>query len=199
MSKWPMRGHFRYLRFKTFPMTPITPQFEVFWALLSSSEHSGVPEDSKSQLFQVLGLHPHTWPKWGCDRNPISRKLLNRPPSYPKRYSAQTAVRALRPRIRAQKLIARQDPRSKRTSKMDVHIDRTLCQNMDPIHNKQGNKITKFLCSAINMEREKIGSCNRKPVTVGGLCHTKYDRKVRPQTITAKELYVQSKVLYFFF
>jgi len=34
ISKWPMRGHFRYLRFKTFPMTPRTPQCEVFWALL---------------------------------------------------------------------------------------------------------------------------------------------------------------------
>jgi hypothetical protein len=67
MSKWPMRGHFRYMRFKTFPMTPRTPQCEVFWALLSSFEHSGVPEDSKSPTFPSVGLHPHTWPKWGCD------------------------------------------------------------------------------------------------------------------------------------
>jgi hypothetical protein len=44
---------------RPFPMTPRTPQCEVFWALLSSSEHSGVPEDSKSQLFQVLGFTPH--------------------------------------------------------------------------------------------------------------------------------------------
>ncbi len=51
-----MRGHFRYLRFKTFPMTPRTPQCEVFFPLLSSSEHSGVLEDSKSPLFQVLGF-----------------------------------------------------------------------------------------------------------------------------------------------
>jgi len=58
MSKCPMRGHFRYLRFKTFPMTPRTPQCEVFCPLLSSSKHSGVPEDSKSQLFQVLGFTP---------------------------------------------------------------------------------------------------------------------------------------------
>ncbi len=58
MSKWPMRGHFRYLRFKTFPMTPKTPQCEVFCPFLSSSEHSGVPEDSKSPLFQVLGFTP---------------------------------------------------------------------------------------------------------------------------------------------
>jgi hypothetical protein len=57
----------RYLRFKTFPMTPRTLQCEVFCPLMSSSEHSGVPEDSKSQLFPSVGLHPHTWPKWGCD------------------------------------------------------------------------------------------------------------------------------------
>jgi len=30
----------------------------VFWVLLSSSKHSGVPEDPKSQLFQVLGFTP---------------------------------------------------------------------------------------------------------------------------------------------
>jgi len=53
-----MRGHFRYLRFKTFPMTPRTLQCEVFWALLSSSEHSGVPEDSKSPTLEVLGFTP---------------------------------------------------------------------------------------------------------------------------------------------
>jgi hypothetical protein len=46
---------------------------------------------------------------------------------------------------------------------------------------------------------KKQGSCSRKPVTAGGLCHTEYDRKVRPQTITAEELYAQSEVLYFFF
>jgi hypothetical protein len=62
-----MRGDFRYLRFKNFSMTPKTPQCEVFWALLLSSEHSGVPEDSKSPTFPSVGLHPHTWPKWGCD------------------------------------------------------------------------------------------------------------------------------------
>jgi hypothetical protein len=62
-----MRGHFRYLRFKTFPMSLRTPQCKVFWALLSSSKRSGVPEDSKSSTFPSVGLHPHTWPKWGCD------------------------------------------------------------------------------------------------------------------------------------
>ncbi len=67
MSKWPMRGNFLHLRFKTFPMTPRTPQCKVFWALLSSSEHSGVLEDSKSSFFPSVGLHPHTWPKQGCD------------------------------------------------------------------------------------------------------------------------------------
>ncbi len=67
MSELPMRGHFRYLGFKTFPMTPRTPQCEVFFPLLSSSEHSGVPEDSQPPTFPSVGLHPHTWPKWGCD------------------------------------------------------------------------------------------------------------------------------------
>ncbi len=67
MSELPMRGHFRYLCFKTFPMTPRTPQCEVFCPLLSSSEHSGVPEDSQPPTFPSVGLHPHTWPKWGCD------------------------------------------------------------------------------------------------------------------------------------
>jgi hypothetical protein len=58
MSKWPIWDHFRYIRFRTFPMTPITPQCEVFWALLSSSKHLGVPEDSKSPTLQVLGFTP---------------------------------------------------------------------------------------------------------------------------------------------
>ncbi len=48
-------------------MTPRTPQCEVFCPLLSSSEHSGVPEDSQPPTFPSVGLHPHTWPKWGCD------------------------------------------------------------------------------------------------------------------------------------
>ncbi len=72
MSKWPMRGHFRYLRFKTFPMTPRTPQGEVFFPFLSSSKHSGVSEDSKSSLFPSVGLPPHTWPKQGCDMHILS-------------------------------------------------------------------------------------------------------------------------------
>ncbi len=53
-----MRGHFLYLRFKTFPMTPRTPQCKVFWALLSNSKHSGAPEDSKSPTLEVLGFTP---------------------------------------------------------------------------------------------------------------------------------------------
>jgi len=48
---------------RPFPMTPRTPQCEVFWVLLSSSKHSGVPKDSKSSLFSSVGIHPHTWPK----------------------------------------------------------------------------------------------------------------------------------------
>jgi hypothetical protein len=67
MSELAMRGHFRYLRFKTFPMTPRTSQCKVFWTLLLSSEHSGVPEGSKPTTFPSVGLHPHIWPKWGCD------------------------------------------------------------------------------------------------------------------------------------
>jgi hypothetical protein len=39
-------------------MTPRTPQCEVFCPFLSSFEHSGVPEDFKSPLFQVLGFTP---------------------------------------------------------------------------------------------------------------------------------------------
>jgi hypothetical protein len=39
-------------------MTPRTPQCEVFWALLSNSKHSGVPEDSKSPTLEVLGFTP---------------------------------------------------------------------------------------------------------------------------------------------
>jgi hypothetical protein len=58
MSKWSMRGHFHYLRFKNFPMTPRTPQCEVFWALLSNSKHLGVLEDSKSPTLGVLGFTP---------------------------------------------------------------------------------------------------------------------------------------------
>jgi len=58
MSEFPIRGHFRYLRFKTFPMTPRTPQCEVFCPLLSSSEHSGVPEDSQPPTFPSLGFTP---------------------------------------------------------------------------------------------------------------------------------------------
>jgi len=58
MSKWPMQGHFRYLSFKTFPMTPRTLQCEVFWALLSNSKHLRVPEDSKSPTLGLLGFTP---------------------------------------------------------------------------------------------------------------------------------------------
>jgi hypothetical protein len=39
-------------------MTPRTPQCEVFWALLSSFEHSGVPADYRSPTFPSVGLHP---------------------------------------------------------------------------------------------------------------------------------------------
>jgi len=49
-------------------MTPIKLQCKVFWAFLLSSKHLGVPEDSKPPTFPSVGLHPHTWPMWGCDR-----------------------------------------------------------------------------------------------------------------------------------
>ncbi len=67
MSELPMRGHFQYLRFKTFSMTLRTRQCEVFCPLLSSSKHSRVLENSQPPTFPSVGLHPHTWPKWGCD------------------------------------------------------------------------------------------------------------------------------------
>jgi len=85
----PMRGHFRYLRFKTFPMTLRTPQCEVFWALLSSSQHSGVPEDSKPPTVPSVGLHPHTCPKWGCD-------IFSSQPYYLKKYYQLPHLKAVR-------------------------------------------------------------------------------------------------------
>jgi hypothetical protein len=59
MSKWPMRGHFGHLHFNTFPMTPRTPQGEVFCPFLSDSKHSGVPEDSKSPTLGVWVSSSH--------------------------------------------------------------------------------------------------------------------------------------------
>jgi hypothetical protein len=53
--------------------------FGVFWALLSSSKHSRVPEDSKSPTFPSVGLHPHTWPKWGCDIRSMEKITKNKP------------------------------------------------------------------------------------------------------------------------
>jgi hypothetical protein len=57
--KWPMRGQFRHLHFKTFRMTPITPQCEVFWPFNSSSEFLGVSEDSKFPLLGVWASPSH--------------------------------------------------------------------------------------------------------------------------------------------
>jgi hypothetical protein len=82
MPELPMRGHFRYLRFKTFPMTPRTLQCEVFCPFLSSSEHSGVAEDSQPPTFPSVGLHPHTWPKWGCDNQSLCHPAPTLPPVY---------------------------------------------------------------------------------------------------------------------
>jgi hypothetical protein len=69
-----MRGHFLYLRFKTFPMTLRTPQCEVFWALLLSSEHSGVSEDSKSPTLEVLGFTPTLGQSGVATLSPTRRK-----------------------------------------------------------------------------------------------------------------------------
>jgi hypothetical protein len=54
-------GIFDIYASRHFPVTRRTPQCKVFWALLSSSEHSGVPEDSKSPTLPSVGLYPHTW------------------------------------------------------------------------------------------------------------------------------------------
>ncbi len=54
-----LRGQFRHLHFKTFPMAPRTPQCEVFWPFKSSSEFSGVPEDSKFPLLGVWASPSH--------------------------------------------------------------------------------------------------------------------------------------------
>jgi hypothetical protein len=59
MSKWPIRGQFRHVHFKTFPMTPRTPQCEVFWPFNSSSKFLGVPEDSKFPLLGVWASPSH--------------------------------------------------------------------------------------------------------------------------------------------
>jgi hypothetical protein len=41
---------------RPFSMTPRTLQCKVFWALLSNSQHSKVPKDSKSPTLEVLGF-----------------------------------------------------------------------------------------------------------------------------------------------
>ncbi len=46
-----------------------TPQCEMFCPLLSSSEHSGVPEDSNSRLFQMLGFTPTLGQSRGATKN----------------------------------------------------------------------------------------------------------------------------------
>jgi hypothetical protein len=92
MSKCPMRGHFRYLRFKTFPMTPRTPQCEVFWVLLSSSEHSGVLEDSKSPTFPSVGLHPPHLAKLGLRHRKSNSKYVR---TYPSKHMCRTTLRAV--------------------------------------------------------------------------------------------------------
>ncbi len=58
-------------------MTSRTPQCKVFCPLLSSFEHSRVPEESQPPTFPSVGLHPHTWPKWGCNTFRHSVVLLH--------------------------------------------------------------------------------------------------------------------------
>jgi hypothetical protein len=59
-------------------MTPRTPQCEVFFPLLLSSEHAGVPEDSNSQLFQVLGFTPTLGQSRGATLLPDFEKTFDR-------------------------------------------------------------------------------------------------------------------------
>ncbi len=56
MSKWPMRGHFRYLRFETFSMTPRTPQCEVFWPCCRALNIRESRRTPTPHFFQVLGF-----------------------------------------------------------------------------------------------------------------------------------------------
>jgi len=49
--------------------TKNTPMRGVLPLAVESFEHSGVPEDSQPPTFPSVGLHPHTWPKWGCDNS----------------------------------------------------------------------------------------------------------------------------------
>jgi hypothetical protein len=54
-----MRGHFRHLHFKNFPMTPRTLKYEEIWPLQSSSEFSEVSEDSNFPLLGVWDSPSH--------------------------------------------------------------------------------------------------------------------------------------------
>jgi hypothetical protein len=71
-----MRGQFRHLHFKTFPMTLRTPQCEVFWPFNYSSELSGVPKDSKFPLLGVWASPSHL-AQVGLDRKiNLSNQIL---------------------------------------------------------------------------------------------------------------------------
>jgi len=59
MSKWPMRGHFRYLRFKTFPMTPRTPQCKVFWPFYRTLNIRESRRTPNPQLWECWASPPH--------------------------------------------------------------------------------------------------------------------------------------------
>ncbi len=59
-----MQGQFRHLHFKTFPMTPRTPQCKVFLPFNSSSKFLGVLEDSKFPLLGVWASPSHLAQSW---------------------------------------------------------------------------------------------------------------------------------------
>jgi hypothetical protein len=78
-------------------MTPRTPQCEVFWSSKSSSEFSGVPEDSNPNFFQVLGFTPtfgQSRVATQFDSRPL--KVKNRPKSDVYRRSATWRWKALK-------------------------------------------------------------------------------------------------------
>jgi hypothetical protein len=76
MSKWPMQGHFGRLHFKAFPMTSRMLKCKEIWPLQSSSEFSGVPEDSNFPLLGVWASPSHL-AQSGVATNAILRKHFN--------------------------------------------------------------------------------------------------------------------------
>ncbi len=90
MSKWPMRGHFGHLHFKTFPMTLITPQGKVFCPLLLNSKDSGISEDSNSPTLGVWVSSSHL-AKVGL-RQPMNLSFFKNSPYQQKEKHAKVSV-----------------------------------------------------------------------------------------------------------